>query len=43
MASLPLMSNERHALEAGCKAYVEKPIDPDILFQKVREFLPVRD
>lgn len=43
VSSLPLMSNEQHALAAGCNAYIEKPIDMDRLLQQIREFLPVAD
>lgn len=39
VSSLPLLSNEKRALAAGCNDYLEKPIDRDILIAKVQEYL----
>lgn len=39
VSSLPLMGNEKHALAAGCDAYVEKPIVAPTLIQQVQDNL----
>ena len=35
-----MKGDEERALGCGCRDYLSKPIDEDILFEKIRELLP---
>lgn len=35
-----MKGDEERALDCGCHDYLSKPIDEDILFEKIRELLP---
>lgn len=39
VSSLPFLSNVGRALTVGCNEYIEKPIDPVVLIDKVKAYL----
>ena len=39
LSSYAMREDEERALKAGCDAYMSKPLDEDLLFEKLRHFL----
>ena len=43
VTSYAMPGDREKALEAGCTAYIEKPIDPDTFVDSIERFLPPKE